>query len=124
MDVSAGNTYTYRLRTLSVDGSVSYSSERSVLLAGSDLVVSLGVPSPSPASSDLTINYSLSLPSSVRLTVYDLSGSAVLSLRLGGVLAAGSYTESYSVSDLPSGTYNLVLECGGVVRMQRFVVSR
>lgn len=122
--VSAGNTYTYRLRTLLSDGSISYSAERSVHLLGSGLALSLGVPAPSPASSILTLNYSLSLPSSVRLSIYDMSGAEVLVLRSGGVLAAGSYSESYSVGDLAAGSYSLVLEAGGVVKMQRFVVSR
>lgn len=110
--VSLGNTYTYRLRTLDLEGGISYSSERSVSLAAGSGFAVLESVLPNPVSSDVTLNFSLSVGSLVRLSVYDLSGREVLVLA-SEQIGSGKHSRTFSLNRLSSGSYSIVMKVEG-----------
>jgi hypothetical protein len=79
--------------------------------------ISLSV-SPNPFSSGLSIDYSLSEPGKVELSVYDLTGRLVENLESSS-LPSGEHLSTWSPEpDIPDGCYLVVLDACG----QRFVI--
>lgn len=75
--------------------------------------------SPNPFSASLSIGYSLSEPSQVNLSVYDLSGRLIEDL-MSGSISAGENTSVWNPDPfLPNGCYLIVLDAYGerTVRM-------
>jgi hypothetical protein len=65
--------------------------------------------SPNPAADKIELAYALSSTSSVRATVYDITGKAVKTT--GNVMQmAGNQRLAINISDLAAGTYSVVLE--------------
>jgi glycosidase len=82
-----------------------------------------------PHSSAATINYHLPAPSEVKLSVYDVSGHLVRTLRDGASEEAGPHSAVWRGRDeegrqLPSGVYFYRLEAGGESCMRRMVLLR
>jgi hypothetical protein len=68
---------------------------------------------PNPASSQLTVEYSVPTSGDVTLAVYNTLGSRVLIPVNSQSAFAGSYTKVLDVSGLPAGPYRLVLTQNG-----------
>jgi hypothetical protein len=84
--------------------------------------------SPSPATNQTTIRYTLAGPSDVTLRLYDATGRVVRTLLSGERVGAGEQTAPVSLSDLAAGVYFTRLEAIGngpaEVRTARLVVVR
>lgn len=77
--------------------------------------------SPNPASSELTVRFSLSKNAEVALSVYDLSGRQV-SVPFEGTAMAGQHEVTVGLG-LPSGFYFVNLMADGAVHCQKLVVN-
>jgi len=76
--------------------------------------------SPNPISnSELRVQFTLSRPERVNLTLYNIRGQAVATA-VSAVLAAGEQEMSFSADALPQGAYTLQLEVG-TQKMSRIV---
>lgn len=76
---------------------------------------------PNPCSDHTKISFELQEPADVTLLVYDVRGVVVAKI-LERKLDSGIHTVQYSVNDLPSGIYQLVLKTPGETRIQKMVV--
>jgi len=77
---------------------------------------------PNPAKSSLTCRLSLSQPSQVNLTLYDISGRLVLAKRYA--LPTGEQDIALSLGKLAKGVYTVQVESSGAVESKRIVVLR
>ncbi len=106
-DVFYGNTYTYRLKFVDLDGTYSYSDERIVSIdEGSQLSFEQIIPN--PVQDILTINFSLSSESDVRITLIDVSGKEV-SVIQEGRFASNLHSIRFDVSNIATGTYTVLI---------------
>jgi hypothetical protein len=71
------------------------------------------VPFPNPFRSDVTINIQVERAAPVRLTVHDMPGRTVATLK-DGHCDAGRYAFTFQPADLPSGMYICRLQSGSV----------
>lgn len=78
---------------------------------------------PNPFNPETTIEYTIHEISQVRLTVYDILGSRVITL-VNGLYDAGSYTVIFDAANLPSGIYFYSLYAGGLTGTKRMVLSK
>lgn len=78
---------------------------------------------PNPASSDLNVDYSVAASGEVSVELYDLLGNKVKTIS-NGVVEAGSYTATTSVSDLKSGVYFVTIKSGNNVATQKVTVVK
>ena len=77
---------------------------------------------PNPFGASTTIRYSLSRPSNVTLTVYDINGKEVKKLA-AAYRNAGSYEISFDASALPSGAYTYQLQEGEAVLRRQMIIA-
>lgn len=82
----------------------------------------LSSPVPNPASNLTRVNFELPRAGEVNLSILDLVGRP-LALRTRNY-TAGAQSESIDVSQLPNGTYLLVLDYDGSRLLQKLVVNR
>jgi len=78
---------------------------------------------PNPFSTSTSIRYTLAEPSTVTLTVFDVTGRTVAVL-VDEVRAAGTYTAEFDARDLPSGVYYCRLEAAGQRLHKTLVVTK
>jgi hypothetical protein len=78
---------------------------------------------PNPFSAATTIAYTVPLPSSVSLAIYDARGSLVESI-VDALQPAGTHVAHVDGAKLPSGTYAYVLKSDGVVLARTMVLVR
>ncbi|HMX38926.1 MAG TPA: Omp28-related outer membrane protein [Saprospiraceae bacterium] len=78
---------------------------------------------PNPTASSSELRFSLEQPQSLSMMVYDMEGSLVQSLHLGN-LPSGDHVAPLDATQLPSGSYRLVLQGKtGLTQMQWIVVK-
>jgi hypothetical protein len=75
---------------------------------------------PNPFNPSTTMRYSISKTSSVKLTVYDLSGRAVATL-VNEEKPAGTYTVSWNAAHLSSGVYFSKLTAGKFSQVKKMM---
>ena len=109
--VSSGN-YSYRLKQIDFDGTVTYSKVVEVeILAPAEFNLAQNYPNPfNPATA---INFSLAADSKVSLKIFDVIGQEVAQL-VNGQLAAGQHNVNFDASSLNSGVYFYKIEANGV----------
>ena len=117
-DIRSGNTYIYRLKSVDLDGSVQYTSEREVSLEGNGTVL-FGQAQPNPANNV------------AQFELTNANGNEEIIVRIAdaqGNVQTVDYTVegnllSVDVKNLNSGSYTLVFEANGtrVVRQLRVV---
>lgn len=106
-DVVYGNTYSYRLKFVDLDGTYSYSDEKFVTIdEGSQLSFEQIVPN--PVQDILTINFSLSSESDVRITLIDVSGKEVSVIKEGR-FSSNLHSIRFDVSNIATGTYTVLI---------------
>ena len=108
-NVETGNRYSYRLKMLDIDGKYSYSNEVEVALDGTGTW--LGVANPNPANGKVSVSFSANSDQDVTITLFDVSGKNAMNI-FKGIATAGENTASFDVSNLPSGSYNIVFKSG------------
>jgi plastocyanin len=77
---------------------------------------------PNPASSDLTVSYTLGQGGNVRITLVDINGRDLY--QIDNVCVPGKNTTFVNVASLPLGTYYYRIETADAVLSRKFVVAR
>ncbi|MFO8231210.1 MAG: T9SS type A sorting domain-containing protein [Longimonas sp.] len=113
---------TYRLRQVDLDGTASYSDQRTVMI-GAPVTLQLDAPYPNPVRGMATVNYQLPAAGDVTIAVYDLLGRKVMTLQ-DGAQEMGRKSIQMNTQQLASGTYFLRLQTDEDVLTQRLTVVR
>ena len=117
----SGNHY-YRLKQIDNDGEYAYS----------DIVtINVGLPDeyylsqnyPNPFNPETKIDFTLPEKQQVRLRVYNTLGELVREL-VNEQREAGSYTEDFNASDLPSGVYIYRLETPTITKNNKMILLK
>ncbi|MBP7093486.1 MAG: choice-of-anchor D domain-containing protein [Candidatus Kapabacteria bacterium] len=93
------------------------------LVSISGIQYRLDPPRPSPASSEITVPFSIGLQGSAELQIVDATGRTVRSVALTG-LVAGSYELPIPVDTLGQGAYTIRLSSGPFAAVEQFIVIR
>jgi hypothetical protein len=78
---------------------------------------------PNPFNPTTTINYSLTQPEQVNLSVYNMTGGLVTTL-VNSEVVAGSHSVTFDATDLPSGLYFYTLNAGSFTDTRKMVVVK
>ncbi|GIK59305.1 MAG: hypothetical protein BroJett017_01950 [Ignavibacteriota bacterium] len=114
--------YTYRLKQIDFDGTVTYSEEVKVEVE-IPLVYSLEQNYPNPFNPSTTIKYSLSEDGFVKLSVYNLLGEEVTTL-VNNEQKAGRYEVNFDASKLASGIYMYRLESNNFLSIKKMILLK
>lgn len=79
---------------------------------------------PSPAASDISIQYHLAQPAKVSLFITDALGHRVVTVGSNVPKEKGEQKQSVSVAGLPNGTYFLVVESEAFKTSKKFVIAK
>jgi WD40 repeat protein len=79
---------------------------------------------PNPASSSISIPFSLKSEKLVSLCIFDINGRELDCILKEKELSTGDYTEEYSVEKLPTGVYYYTLRINNIVYQHKFSVVR
>lgn len=128
-DVTAGTTYSYRLRQMDNDGGVSCSNSSVVTITfenSADLMLAQNTPN--PFNNLTTIKFSLSEKTSVKLEVLDIFGKTIAVLE-NGTMNAGDHFSQFSAigadgNSLPAGTYLYRLTANGEVKTAKMTIIK
>jgi hypothetical protein len=82
----------------------------------------LDAPVPNPASEVTQVNFTLPRAAQLTLTVVDMLGRPVAQRTRN--YTAGAQVENINVSNLPNGTYFILLDAEGSRLLQKLVVSK
>ncbi len=80
-------------------------------------------PSPNPFNPSTTISFTLSEPSVIVLSIYNINGQHVTDLA-SGQFAAGVHSAVWNAEGMASGVYFCVLDTGGAVEAKRLLLLR
>jgi hypothetical protein len=121
--IESGINYQYRLWATYTDGSREEvgsveCSNNSIQPAAFSLISVY----PNPAKSTLTCCLSLTQPSEINLSLYDISGRLVLAKRYA--VPTGEQDINIGLGKMAKGVYTVQVETGGVVESKRIVVMR
>jgi hypothetical protein len=64
---------------------------------------------PNPASDNMSVQFSITLPGQTTVDLYDITGRSVARFD-AGMIAAGSHRTAFDVSSLPPGTYTMTVK--------------
>ncbi len=124
--------YNYRLRSVDLDGTTTYSNAITVKVSG---VLGVGdtrsLPTqfalqqnyPNPFNPSTVINYELPKAVYVRLVVYDMLGREVATL-INGTQDAGYKSVQFNAANLPSGIYTYRLTAGTYVEVKKMALLK
>ncbi len=87
-------------------------------------IYALGQNYPNPFNPSTQIDYSLPKQSEVVLKVYDMLGQEVATLVNHAVQQAGTYTETFNASNLPSGVYYYKLTAGQYTDVRKMILIK
>jgi len=91
--------------------------------SGEDTGFRLNPPHPNPSSDEIEISFSLSHASSVRLTIFNLTGKRVATL-IEDDFPTGQFRRQFPPNRLAAGSYIVRLEVDGKVQTERITVVR
>mgnify|MGYP003827532425 CR=1 FL=1 len=114
--------YTYRLKQIDLDGSVSYSGEVEVDLS-LPTEFALEQNFPNPFNPVTVIRYALPAAGNVTITVFSSLGEVVKTL-VNGSQEAGYHEVSFNASDLPSGLYLYELKAGSFSSVKKMLLLK
>lgn len=112
-DVVANTTYAYKLRMVDKNGDFDYSETRLVVMNSENGIITLADAKPNPATNSTKVEFTLSQPNSVSVTLYDINGNAVESV--SNFYSTGTHFFAPDLSKIASGSYTVVLKSGDVV---------
>jgi hypothetical protein len=121
-NVTAGNTYIYRLKMIDADGSYKYSSEQEVLVSG-DNSLWLSAPVPNPIENEAKMDYSVDAAGTANFDLIDMNGKIVKNIYNGSV-NAGTATLTFGTSDVPNGSYTVVMKINEKLTVQRITIMK
>lgn len=112
-DVTMGNTYSYRLRMIDLDGNVEYSEPRIVEFTDA---LGLAIPNPAVNTVKFDINSTFSTP---QISVFDMNGRAV------NVTSTITNNQiELNINNLTSGQYTIVVKEGEAQEIRQFQVTK
>jgi hypothetical protein len=120
-----GVTYTYRLLSHDINGEVHEYASTVEATPGAPMPTeyTLSQNFPNPFNPNTSISYSVKEAGFVNLKVYNLIGQEVATL-VAGEMPAGSYTASFTATDLPSGVYVYRLEVNNFTAQKKMVLLK
>ncbi len=122
-NVSAGNTYRYRLQQTDIDGTVKMSAEQVVSMpAGNNLSI-LGN-YPNPFNGATSIDYSIPMDGAVSITISDILGRIVAMPVVNQFHEKGTHRVAFSAAELPGGLYLCTLRVAGKMITHRLTVLK
>ena len=113
-DQVQSGTYAYRLKQIDNDGAFEYSYESEVIV-GAPSAYTLRQNYPNPFNPATVISYDVPKNEAVSLKIYNALGQEVMIL-VNETKEAGSYTERFNASNLPSGLYYAKLTIGTMTK--------
>ncbi len=121
-DNLAAGVYSYRLKQINYDGTLSYSDIIEVDFTG---VVGFTLEQnyPNPFNPSTTIRYSLPSAGEIELTVFDVFGSEIETL-VNQRQPAGNYTIDFDASELSSGIYFYQLSTGSFSQTKKLTLIK
>lgn len=121
-ETASAGVYTYRLKQVDFDGTVSLSKEVEV-----DLTIpaqfELGQNYPNPFNPSTVISYNMPVNGLVTLKVYDLLGNEAATL-VNEVKEAGRHNISFNASGLSSGVYYYTLTAPGYTATKKLTLVK
>ncbi|MBN2416682.1 T9SS type A sorting domain-containing protein [bacterium] len=128
-EVEAGQTYSYRLSDVDINGTVTVKDVISITLAHPPEQTVLKPAFPNPFNPSTKIQYELANDTPVLLKVADITGRHVQTIVNGVHQSAGSYSVHWngrtdSGIDAASGVYFLLLQAGDVRQSQKVMLVR
>lgn len=127
--VTVGETYSYRLRQIDNDGTVSCSSSNTITITY-DLIGNLELfqNSPNPFNNETTLSYYLPNDTHIKLEIIDMYGKVVKVLA-NGTVNAGKTVVNWDGRDeegtlVSSGTYIYRILAGSEVKTQKMTIVR
>ena len=119
--LSGGNSLTYRLKQLDINGQFEYSDIVEVNIQPNDYLVNQNYPN--PFNPTTMISYKIPQKSDVSLKVYNLLGKAVETL-VDEYKDAGVYSVDFDASELPSGIYYYTLNAEGFTQTRKMLLVK
>ncbi len=80
-------------------------------------------PSPNPFNPSTTISFTLSEPSEIVLSIFNINGQKVTDL-ISGQMSAGMHSAVWNADGMASGVYFCVLDTGGAAEAKRLLLLR
>lgn len=114
--------YTYRLKQIDFDGSITYSKEIDVDVS-SPIDFSLEQNYPNPFNPSTTIKFSMPVDGFVKLSVFNLLGEKVAML-VNENLKAGSHEVYFDASSFANGVYLYRIESGKFIDMKKMIILK
>lgn len=121
---AVGDKLQYRLIQIDRDGTQHRSPVVEIALKRTSKNIELLQNYPNPFKPETNIAFILPSPERVTLTVFDTYGREVSRLYEGVLLGAGSYSNTFSGTGLPSGTYRYQLQTRSMVLTRTMVLSK
>lgn len=119
---TSSGKYSYRLKQIDTDGSLSYSKIIEVDL-GSPRKFELTQNFPNPFNPNTAIRFSLPETGNVKLTVYNMLGQEVAVL-INGITEAGTYIINFDATGLNSGVYLYKIESGSFNEVRKMTLIK
>jgi hypothetical protein len=121
-NISSKTTYSYRLKQLDFDGTLSYSK---VVQVSTNLISTFELCQnyPNPFNPNSMINFSIPSSGLVTLKVYDLIGKEVAVL-LNEVKEPGTYNVNFNAENLSSGIYLYKLQTGIYAATRKMILLK
>jgi len=124
-EVTFGQTYAYRLKSVDLDGSYDYSGVKMVTLGGLEGTLSVETIAPNPTENGLTtMTLNLTEEMNVSIEIYDMSGSLVSTVQRTEMMTAGRYPIAIDMSSSANGVYNVVIKADEMQLVQQINVVK
>jgi len=112
----------YRLRQIDMDGTFDYSPIVEVRTGSAPRTPELYPPYPNPAAGHLMIPVYMPDEAPVTLTISNVSGQQLKTVRSGVVLGSGFHSFPVSTAGLPQGAYLVEMVAGTITKTQKVTV--
>jgi hypothetical protein len=113
--------YYYRLKAVSIDGTIDYSNIVSAILTSNNEFFMAGL-MPNPADNNVTINVVSTINTSARVAMIDMIGRTIMDQ--SWQLATGLNSMTLDLAGVAQGTYNVVVFSGSITNSKKLVILK
>jgi hypothetical protein len=121
--VEMGKSYIYRLKMIDKNGDFQLSDEKVVTLTSVNGTLSLEDAKPNPARDITTVEFTLGNDMDVKVSLFDINGKEIENIS-NGRLSKGTHKFEVNLSNIPSGSYTVVLKGSDVVLITKLNVVK